>query len=100
MSSSTSFKLHENQGLLNFAQQCAQIGSRYGNIDMKSVLFSRTSIKDNAMKAFEQIIPSIIDKLKESNAIDLNCLSFTSDIWTSDHNCYSLIDIHATWLNV
>ena len=81
----SSFRLVENQYLLNLIQCGIEIGSMFGQVDAKSVTFSRVCIQKEIFQQVDSIVECLKNTIKNTSHI---CI--VSDIWSDSvtHNSY------------
>ncbi|KAI6661971.1 Hobo element transposase HFL1 [Oopsacas minuta] len=92
----TSFHFVENVGLREFAQLMVQMGSKYGNIDVADLLYSRQTIQRSTflkMKECQELI-----RCKVAQYGQQKCVSFTTDLTTDDVNKNSFMDFTVFWI--
>ena len=84
----SSFKLAENDGLVDLVQFGIEIGHRFGMLNARAVMSGRKAIKKEVFTTVE----GIHEKLRQTL---LNCeaISLTSDIWSDPINQCSFLDV-------
>ena len=84
----SSFRLAENPHLLDLIQYGIEIGSKFGQVDVKTVTFGRKTIHKDLFDAVESIFSKVKDLAKSKK----HC-AFVSDIWSDSVNHNSFIDL-------
>lgn len=84
----SSFNLIESQFLFDLIQFAIEIGSKFGDVDVRSIMYTRKSIRT---KVFETV-ENINEKLKNSLSVNKH-FSLVTDIWSDPKNHDSFIDL-------
>ena len=83
----SSFRMSENQNLLDLVQLGIEIGFKYGCVNVMSIASGRHAVKNEVLKT----VSTIKNSLKE---IIGNCVyALTSDIWSDSQNHSSYLDV-------
>ena len=90
INSLTSFKCQDH--LADLAQTFIDIGHEFGKVDAVDLLYSRTSIKAECFS----LDSNLGTKLKEICQSEYK--AFTTDIWTSQSNVDSFLEMHIVFL--
>lgn len=86
------FSVVEDNGFRKLAQTLIATGAKYGNLDINTVLYDRTSLSKTHLPA---IFKSTVEALKKKLA-PIQCIAVTTDHWTDDmiKNSYQAFTIH------
>jgi hypothetical protein len=92
-----SFVVVENPGLRAFAQYMIQIGSKYANISVDDVLYSRQTVRNTVFDKMAECQEVIRKEVAISSQV--NSVSFCTDMTTDDVNKNSFSDFTVSWMN-
>ena len=92
----TSFHFVENNGFRDFAKLMVQMGSKYGNIDINDLLYSRKTIRRSTIDKMNDCQAKIREKVAQYGT--QKCVSFTTDLTTDDVNKNSYMDFTVFWI--
>ena len=83
----------DNPALRSFAQVLIQIGAKYGNVDIDTVLYGRKTVFNKMEKCQQEIKVQVLESLK------YNAVSFCTDMTTDDINKNSYSDLTVFWID-
>ncbi len=92
-----SFKSVEHASFIDLLQMCADIGTRYGKVDITDLLFKRQTISQECKKVAHKMREQIAIALENSVADGTVALSL--DLYTDDYRKKCYLDVHATWIS-
>ena len=92
-----SFNSLENDGLVTLLQTFANTAAKHGRFDVKDALYGRNTISSFCKEKVVIVKDSL--RLKRQEPKEAESISVTLDLWTSNFNNKSYIDVHAFWVD-
>ena len=92
-----SFNSLENDGLVTLLQTFANTAAKHGRFDVKHTLYGRNTISSFCKEKVVEVKDSLRLKLQEPQ--EAESISVTLDLWTSNFNNKSYLDVHAFWID-
>ena len=95
----SSFNINENTDFYHFADTMIDIGSRYGKVEAKKILFGRKTISKSTYDEANNFKVFLFAHLKSEKIIQNSAYCLMSDIWSSRHTKTSYLQIHVQFIN-
>ena len=92
-----SFNSLENEGFNTLIQTFLNIAGKYGVLEVKDLLYSRNTISSFSGKKAAEIKKSLTLTLVEP--LEAESVAVTLDLWTSNYNNNSYLNVHAFWID-
>ena len=92
-----SFNSLENNGLNTLIQTFVNIAGKYGVFEVKDLLYSKNTISSFFREKAAEIKKSL--KLTLVEPLEAESVAVTLDLWTSNYNNNSYLNVHAFWID-